>query len=234
MNHRPVLTAATATAVLAALAALLLVGEADRSQADSAPAAAGDPAARPDGVTRAPAAAPPPADTVAGSGPAGGLTVLTARQSGLRMHAFGVAESRAADGAAVVGMPPDAEADQEWLVLPSATGELVLRSLLAPADDAGPLLLTTDPDDSVYLQHGRSAGPQEDPAQLWTFAGDPARTDAAATDSPFRIAAQRGGCLLDNGYGERLTVGSCEDPGAWWTSDGTTAAAGADGPAVRS
>ncbi|MEV4614901.1 hypothetical protein AB0K43_20225 [Kitasatospora sp. NPDC049258] len=210
MRYRPALTAAKATVVLAALPALLLAGEAGLALGEGGPAPVvgdrGD-----DGITLAPGPLPGRADTVARSGSATGLTVLTAEGSGLRLHAAGAGASRAADGAAVVGMPADGADDQEWLVGPAENGELLLRSALLSSDDSGPLVLTTDPDDSVYLQHERAGERAE--GQLWTFVDDPAQPAGGR----FRILGHRGGCLLDQGYGERLVVGQCEDPRAWWS-----------------
>ncbi|MFJ1709869.1 hypothetical protein [Kitasatospora sp. NPDC088346] len=224
MRYRPALTAAKATVVLAVLPALLLVGEAGHAvpEPSAAPSAdPGDPGERRGDVTLAPGPLPDVADTVTRSGPVTGLTVLTARESGLRAHAFGAGASRAAEGAGVGAMPATGEESQEWLVRTAAGGELVLQSLLLSSDDGGPLVLTTDPDDSVYLQHERPAGPAGDPGQLWSFEDGTAPAGPGGSARPgtgFRIIAHRGGCLLDNGYGERLTVGQCEDPRAWWTS----------------
>ncbi|WP_371501875.1 hypothetical protein OG871_33200 [Kitasatospora sp. NBC_00374] len=218
MRYRPALTAAKATVVLAVLPALLLAGEAGHAVSEPAAAPSDDPGRRRGDVTLAPGPLPDVADTVTRSGPAKGLTVLTARQSGLRVHAFGAGASRAADGTAVGVMPATGEESQEWLVRPSAGGELVLQSLLSSSDDAGALVLTTDPDDSVYLQHERPAGPDGDPGQLWTFEDGSGPSDPGRGGPGFRVIAHRGGCLLDNGYGERLTVGQCEDPRAWWTA----------------
>ncbi|MER8185878.1 hypothetical protein [Kitasatospora sp. NPDC094015] len=226
MRYRPALSAAKATVVLAALPALLLAGEAGLALGEGGPTAVvgdrGD-----EGVTLAPGPLPGQADTVARSGPVTGLTVLTADGSGLRLHAAGAGASRAADGAAVIAMPADAAEDQEWLVAAADSGELVLRSALLSSDDSGPLVLTTDPDDSVYLQHERTGAEAE--GQLWTFVTDP----AWPADGRFRIVGHRGGCLLDHGYGERLTVGPCDDPGAWWSGRGPADRADTGLPAVR-
>ncbi|MFI6850117.1 hypothetical protein ACIBJD_36900 [Kitasatospora sp. NPDC050467] len=208
-----------------AAAAPAITADADRAGGHSAPFAY-EPADR-TGML------PPEPDRVPqGSAPRllRGLGTLTARQSRLRMEAAGAGASRAADGAAVTAMPENAEESQEWLVRPTADGELVVQSLLLSTDQdrTGPLVLTTDPDGSVYLGHERSGSGQEDgiPGQLWTFADTSASLGWTLSDgrsaTRLRIHAHRGGCLIEQGYGERLGVGGCDDPRSWWTAEGLT------------
>ncbi|WP_354637868.1 RICIN domain-containing protein [Kitasatospora camelliae] len=199
MSYRPARSAVKTTLAVAAVPVLLLAGATGRYVVDLAPAA--------------PPEGPVPRPQV-------GLTVLAAEYSGMLMQAFGAAPSTAADGAAVGAMPASGRDSQEWLVRVSASGELVVQSLLASTDGGGPLLLTTDPDDSVYLQHDRLPDvPAGHPAQLWTFDDSPGGWERLGRFAErFRIRAHLGGCLLDHGYGERLTVGRCDDPRSWWTA----------------
>lgn len=214
MTYRPALAATKATAALALLPCFLLpcfllAGLAAGPEGAAAPA-------------------PPVSRTLRGLGN------LTADQSGLRMTAFGADASHAADGAAVTAMPENAEENQEWLVRPTAGDELVLQSLLPSTGDdgTGPLVLTTDPDGSVYLARERagSSPEQASPDQSWTFADltapprwtAPGAAPAGRSTTRLRIHAHRGGCLVEQGYGERLAVGGCDDPRAWWTAEGPT------------
>ncbi|MEU8510874.1 hypothetical protein AB0C76_04685 [Kitasatospora sp. NPDC048722] len=213
MPYRPALAATKATAALALLPCLLVAGLATGV-----------------GVSPSPDDLPPRAvpRTLRGLGN------LTAGRSGLRMTAFGADASHAADGAAVTAMPENAEENQEWLVRPATGDELVLQSLLPSAGDdgTGPVVLTTDPDGSVYLAHERAGSSPEgaSPEQSWTFADlsalprwtAPGAVPDGRSTTRLRIHAHRGGCLVEQGYGERLAVGGCDDPGAWWTAEGLT------------
>ncbi|MFJ4191809.1 hypothetical protein [Kitasatospora sp. NPDC089509] len=217
MSYRPARVAAKATAALALLPCLLTaacqddrVGT-DRSHPQPVPATLS------------------------------GLGTLTAGPSGLRMTAFGTDASHAPDGAAVTAMPATAEEGQEWLVRPTAGPELVLQSpLLSSGEDrTGPLVLTADPDGSVYLAAERpgSAPEAAAPDQSWTFedlAVAPTRWTApdGRSATRLRIHAHGGGCLVDRGYGERLALGGCEDPAAWWTAEGLSGPGGDDRPTL--
>ncbi|MER7673555.1 hypothetical protein ABTY61_34545 [Kitasatospora sp. NPDC096128] len=234
MSHRPALAATRATAALALLPCLLIItGQQDRAGADRADGR-GSPFAH-ESVDRS-ATVPPAPDRFRPQpvppplGRRSGLGDLTAGRSGLRVTAFGHDSSHAADGAAVTAMPENAEENQEWLVRPTAGDAFLLQSLLLGTgeDTTGPLLLTADPDGSVYLSAERPGNGPEAAAedQSWTFAdlSAPLRWNAPDGRSAIRlrIHAHGGRCLLDQGYGERLTLGACDDPRAWWTAGGLT------------
>ncbi|MEU8927323.1 hypothetical protein AB0D10_41465 [Kitasatospora sp. NPDC048545] len=166
-----------------------------------------------------------------GVGQPGGVGTLTSRPAALRMTAAGVGGSRAAEGAAVVAMPESAEESQEWSVRPVSEDEVVVRSLLVGTDEDAPaaLVLTADQDGSVYLAYELPDEAQQDGGQRWSVVdaftplgppgGDP--SDGRAT-TRLRLHAHRGGCLVEQGYGERLGVGGCDDPRSRWTAEGLT------------
>ncbi|MFF2082003.1 hypothetical protein ACFVXG_45430 [Kitasatospora sp. NPDC058162] len=232
MSYRPAFAATRATAALALLPCLLIVtGQQDRAGADRSDGRGGPfthaSADRSGTVSPGPdrfRSLPLPHDGLSGLGD------LTAGRSELRVTAFGVDSSHAADGAAVTAMPENAEENQEWLVRPTAGDAFLLQSLLLSTgeDTTGPLLLTADADGSVHLSAERpGSGPEaaaED--QSWTFADLSAPLRWTAPDgrsaTRLRIQAHDGRCLLDQGYGERLTLGACDDPRAWWTAGGLT------------
>jgi hypothetical protein len=151
-------------------------------------------------------------------------TVLTAAGSGLSVSAFSPGGGRAADAADVLAMPPTNGSDaQRWLIEPTANGELVILSLAPNVSGTAPLLLTTDRDNSVYLREDRGTTGVADPSQLWEFDSgvvSAVRTiphgPGAPPAQPVRIRAHSGGCLVDNGNGERLSLGSCDSAHAWW------------------
>ncbi|MFJ2867422.1 hypothetical protein [Kitasatospora sp. NPDC087314] len=243
MSHRPALAATRATAALALLPCLLIgTGQHDRTGAAARPSTPTTGADRSDGrgspfahesVDRSGTVPPGPDRFQPQPVPLplsglGGLGDLTAGRSGLRVTAVGVDASHAADGAAVTAMPENAEENQEWLVQPTAGDEFLLRSLLLSTgeDTTGPLVLTADPDGSVYLSAERpGSGPEAAaPDQSWTFAdlSVPLRWTApdGRSTTRLRIHAHGGGCLVEQGYGERLALGGCDDPRAWWTAEG--------------
>ncbi|MFF0410482.1 hypothetical protein ACFYUY_08585 [Kitasatospora sp. NPDC004745] len=176
-----------------------------------------------------------PADApVAAPRQLGGLGTLTARPAALRMAAAGVDGSRAADGAGVIAMPESAGGDQEWLVRPVADGEVVLQSLLVSTDEEAPqpLVLTADPDGSVYLAYELADERQQDGGQRWgvvdahTPLGPPGREASdGRTATRLRLHTNGGGCLAEHGYGERVAVEGCDDPRSWWTVEGATGSA---------
>ncbi|MER7579631.1 hypothetical protein [Kitasatospora sp. NPDC097691] len=184
-----------------------------------------------------PRAAPPEAASPGGAPPGAvprqpsGFGTLTSRQASLRMAAAGVGASRAAEHAAVVAMPESGEDSQEWLVRPAPDGAVIVRSPLVSTDDdvGGPLVLTADPDGSVYLSRELPDDGQQDAGQRWRVEdvhpplGPPERSPSdGRTTIGLRLHAHRGGCLVEQGYGERLAVGSCDDPRSWWTAEGLT------------
>ncbi|MFI8456637.1 hypothetical protein [Kitasatospora sp. NPDC085464] len=248
MSHSPARVAAQTTTALALLTCLLMVRQEDpaapRTHAPppattvgpQQPAGHGGALLRePDDRTGSPSeqpaarlrAAPPEAEPRQPSG----FGTLTSWPASLRMAAAGVDASRAAEGAAVVAIPESGEDGQEWLVRPAPDGEVTVRSPLASTDDdaGGPLLLTADPDGSVYLSRERPDDGQQDAGQGWRVEDDHAALrppelgpSDGRTSLRLRLHAHRGGCLVERGYGERLAVGGCDDPRAWWTAEGLT------------
>nr|WP_095875848.1 RICIN domain-containing protein [Streptomyces sp. TLI_235] len=229
MSYRPALSAAKATAALALVPGVLLGG----SPAGPAAASAADdpvPAAAPyedPGHRSADAAAPlRPLHATADPLPDRGLGVITAHATGLRLQADDLGSSRAADGAELRTAPVTGADAQEWLVRPAADGRLLVQSLLAGDDTAGPLLLTAEPDGTVHLRTERAGPMVDDPAQVWSFvrvgAADPWHRESQPARARFTIRADGGGCLTDRGPAAAPVVGSCDTPRAWWTADGLT------------
>ncbi|MEV7178067.1 hypothetical protein [Kitasatospora sp. NPDC093679] len=235
MCYRPALSAAKATVALALLPGVLFGGPLAGPTGASAAGAPDDTAAvavRAEDPGHRSVEAVPPLRADRGAGvplPDRGLGVFTAHRSGLRLQADGTGaaeDSRAADGTGLRTAPVAAADSQEWLVRPAADGRLLIQSLLAGDDTAGPLLLTAEPDGTVDLRSDRARGLADDPSQIWSFVrvtdADPLHLEPQPARARFTIRADDGGCLVDRGPATAPVVGSCDTPRAWWTADGLT------------